>query len=101
MLEEQDLVISHDDAGKKVFTLTDAGRSEAEKVELGKERWNLAHGDHENIRDMVGAMHELKHLMRQIAMAEPAKRDQAREIIGSARDQLQTLLDKTETSDGK
>jgi DNA-binding PadR family transcriptional regulator len=93
MLEEEELIVSNDTSGKKVYELTEAGRLAAEQVELHQSKWDLRHGDHENIRELMVAMHDLKRLVRRIALADPAKRDAARDIVTNARQQLTDLLE--------
>ena len=67
LLEEQDLVASGDDAGKKIYTITDAGRSEAEKSGT-KTPWEHNGGDHnfEQMMEVRGVIMGLVGAMKQI-----------------------------------
>ena len=68
MLEEQELVTSHDEVGKKIYTLTEAGQEEAKKAE-GKGPWEHRSGQHfEHMTEMretiAGSIGAMKQVMR-------------------------------------
>ena len=95
LLEDEGLVRSTERDGKRVFEITDAGRTEATTriEEAGGAPWDLArHGDrgHGLLRE---AMMTLGLATEQVAIAgKPAQVEKATEILAAARKQLYALL---------
>lgn len=91
LLEEEGKVTGQEDAGKRVFTLTDEGRSEAEAARarqpLGGEGPSEAH------RALRSAVGQLGMAARQVVVAgDEAQIAEATQIIAEARQRLYRLL---------
>jgi DNA-binding PadR family transcriptional regulator len=100
MFEDKGVVESHEAEGRRVFSLTAAGRKQAEQAERHRVTdiaASFAH-DPEDARPAEGAqlrteMQRLEAAGRQIAtLADPAQVEQAAEIVRSARKALYRLL---------
>ena len=95
LLEDEGLVRSSERDGKRVFEITDSGKTEAASriEEAGGAPWDLArHGGrgHGQLRE---AMMTLGLAVRQVAIAgKPAQVEKATEILTAARKQLYALL---------
>jgi DNA-binding PadR family transcriptional regulator len=94
MLEEQGLLSSHEDGGKRVYELTDSGRAEAESG-AGAERdfpW-ASEEDVTGYRALRNAVSQLVLATRQVQVAgEPELVERAATIVKEARQKLYQLL---------
>jgi DNA-binding PadR family transcriptional regulator len=94
LLEEQGLLSSHEDSGKRVYELTDSGRAEAE-AGAGAERdfpWESEEGL-TGYRALRGAVSQLVLATRQVQVAgEPELVERAAAIVKEARQKLYQLL---------
>ena len=94
LLEEQGLLSSHEDAGKRIYELTDTGRAEAASG-AGSERdfpWDSEEGlnGHKSLR---GALAQLVLATKQVQVAgEPELVERAAAIVKEARQKLYQLL---------
>ncbi len=92
LLEEQGLVTSRDDGGKRVYELTDEGRAESARQAPGDMPWETPEG--------LAGRHVLRNTMaqlqlaaRQVAMAADEERiERATAILKEARQKLYQLL---------
>jgi DNA-binding PadR family transcriptional regulator len=92
LLEEQGLVTGHDESGKRVFELTDPGRTEAEAV---RARQDAAAGPEGPAAgpSLRAAVEQLALAARQVSVAgDPAQVDAASAIVKDARQRLYRLL---------
>lgn len=92
LLEEEGLVTSAEAEGKRVYTLTDAGRDEAaSEPRRGRPPWaDGPGGPPSGLRDAVG---QLIAAARQVAdIATPEQVAQAEEIVNDARRRLYAIL---------
>lgn len=99
LLEEQDFVTSHEDGGKKIYTITEAGRAEAkQRQDNAPWEWN---------KDKVGKVVKLKvslgetsNMFWQILHSgSDAKMDQATAVLDEAKAKLQRIIDAKETKE--
>ncbi len=91
LLEEQGLVTGRDEGGKRVFSLTDAGRHEAEGSRAGRPLDPTDAG--RGRRDLRGAVQELSLAARQVSIAgDDGQVDAARTVLVEARQRLYRLL---------
>ena len=89
-LEDEDLVRSSEQDGKRTYELTDAGRVEAERrvEEAGGPPWENAEGG-----DLRGGLRTFILAWKQVMVAgTPAQQEQAVTILADARKQLYRLL---------
>ena len=92
MLEEQDLLRSHEEDGKRVYELTDAGRAEAETVQGEQFPWEGAEGL-SGRRAFRLAFAQLALATKQIqATGNGDLVDRAAQILKEARQKLYQLL---------
>ena len=92
MLEEQDLLRSQEDNGKRVYELTDAGRAEAESLETGQFPWEGREG--------LSGRKALRLALAQLALASKQVDaagngdlvDRAAEVLKEARQKLYQIL---------
>jgi DNA-binding PadR family transcriptional regulator len=91
LLEEEGLIVGRDEAGKRVFGLTDAGRAESERS-ASQPLWEEPSGGRGR-RDLRDAMEQLGLAARQVSVAgDNDQIEAARAIIGDARSRLYRLL---------
>jgi DNA-binding PadR family transcriptional regulator len=94
MLEEEGLLSSHEDNGKRVYELTDTGRAEAESG-AGADRgfpWDSEEGL-TGYRALRSAVSQLMLATRQVQVAgEPELVERAAGIVKEARQKLYQLL---------
>jgi len=92
LLEEQDLLVSHEEGGKRIYELTDTGRSEAESAQAERFPWE---GD-ENLsghRALMAALAQLTLAVKQVQVAgHPELVDQAAALIRETRQKLYQML---------
>lgn len=90
MLEDEGLVHSAEVDGSRTYTLTDAGRAEAEKSE---QPWQATGEADDKIRTLREAIGQLAMAAKQLAGAgEPAQVDRGISIIQKARKDLYQIL---------
>lgn len=92
MLEEQDLLRSHEDGGKRVYELTDTGRAEVENAEDDQFPWEGAEGL-SGRRALRLALAQLALAAKQVqAAGDPALVDRATEALKDVRQKLYQML---------
>lgn len=91
MLEEAGLLTSRDEAGKKVYDLTEEGRAEAAEAAAGPRPWEADAGDRRGeLRRSLGG---LALALRQVAeVGDEAAVGRALEVLDGARRELYRLL---------
>jgi DNA-binding PadR family transcriptional regulator len=93
LLEDEGLIVSEESGGRKRFTLTDAGRTEAEQA--GPAPWEAPGDD-----DLVRTLHDVRDAgvgavtaLRQIMMSgSDEQRQRAIEVVIEARKKLYAIL---------
>ena len=92
LLEEQGLVTSRDDSGKRVYELTDEGRAQSERQAPGDMPWETPEG-FAGRHVLRNTMAQLQLAARQVAMAaDEARIERATAILKEARQKLYQLL---------
>jgi DNA-binding PadR family transcriptional regulator len=95
LLEDEGLVTGHEDDGKRVYSITDAGRKELEERRErggGTEPWEFGPPG-EGLVQFGQAAVQLKDAAMQVARAgSEAQRKQAAEILAEARKKIYALL---------
>jgi DNA-binding PadR family transcriptional regulator len=93
LLEDEGLIVSEESGGRRRFTLTDAGRAEAEREgeqppweEFDDEAYS---GWHDIKNATLGAMHALREVMMN---GNDEQRQRAVEVIDEARRKLYAIL---------
>lgn len=101
MLEEEELVVSREENGKKVYDLTEKGKTEADR--LGEQApWHRNKTDFEAKKALRYSFFELAHAFRQIARSsDEAKATQAIAILQEASAKLSALLNSDTVKGGK
>jgi DNA-binding PadR family transcriptional regulator len=92
LLEDEGLIVSEESGGRRRFTLTDAGRAEAEAGE--RPPWEefddeAVSGWHDIKNATLGAMHALREVMMN---GNDEQRQRAIEVIDEARRKLYAIL---------
>ena len=91
LLEEEGLITGREEGGKRVFSLTDAGREAAGRVPAGP-MWEEPGGGRGR-RDLREAVQQLTLAARQVSVVgDDEQIDAARAILGDARSRLYRLL---------
>lgn len=90
MLEEKGLVTSADENGKKVYALTEAGKTAAQKIDEGfKAHWEHKEHHAKHFKEMKMTFIEIMGLLRQIDEQDSdAKYAEVKKIIEEMRDKL-------------
>jgi len=90
MLEEQGMVSSTTENGKKIYTLTDEGRAEAEKVEeTFKAHWEHKEHHAKYFKELKGVAGDIFGLLRQIGEQDSeAKFAEVKKILEETRSKL-------------
>ena len=97
LLEEQELVQSRDEAGKKVYHLTDAGRKEAEKAAESwqwHEKWHGKKFDYEKAMKIRGSVVEMMMTFKGVMRA--GSEDQQRralEVLEEAKAKMRAIVE--------
>lgn len=96
LLEEADLLTGRDDDGRRIYEITDVGRTEAElAVRMGlAAQWD-AEANPEGVQraDLRAAVGHLHTAARQVSeVADPAQMEKALAIVREARKKLYQLL---------
>ena len=100
LLSDEGLITTHDDEGKKVSSLTEAGRVVAEELAATKSApWDDASDDAgEGAPSLRRAIHHLMMATKQVAMAgTTAQRQRATELLDEARRKIYALLASDES----
>jgi DNA-binding PadR family transcriptional regulator len=95
LLEDEGLVRSTERDGKRVFEITEAGRTEsAERIEqAGGTPWELVEKGPRRNREVRDAFAQLYHAFKQIAtVGTPEQVDRGLAIVNDARKQLYQIL---------
>jgi DNA-binding PadR family transcriptional regulator len=104
MLEEQDLVTSREEAGKKIYTLTEQGQVEA-KQSGRKPPWAWPDLDKNYVAKIMetrGAFFELVGLLRHVAQTgSEAKLDQARAVLKETKSKLENIVKEADNDETK
>lgn len=94
-LEEQDLVKSADENGKKVYTLTEHGRQYIEK-NTPHHGWEQHARAGRHFREMRTVVQDMIHMMREIGVhGTNQQQEQARALLQEMRDRLRDILNHT------
>jgi DNA-binding PadR family transcriptional regulator len=98
LLEDQGLVRSEKLDGRRVFSLTDEGKAEAETITAHGEPWATSQSGPEGARfRMHGATIQLMAAVRQVGMAGSQEQiDKTLEILAEARKRIYGLLAETD-----
>jgi DNA-binding PadR family transcriptional regulator len=92
LLEEEGLITGRDEGGKRVFTLTDAGRVEATASKVEQPSWQEGHGGQAR-QDLRGAVQQVALAAKQVSIAgDDAQLESAASILSDARQRLYRLL---------
>lgn len=93
LLEEQELVKSSKENGKKIYSLTDKGEVEAKKAEdLLEHRWQERQDQARSFKELKLTFIESMGLLRQIAAQDsPDKNKKVKAILIETRDKLTKL----------
>ncbi len=90
MLEDEGLVLSSDVEGSRTYTLTEAGRAEAEKTTLP---WQAADEGDENLRTLRLAVGQMASAAKQLAGdGESSQIERGIDVIQRARKELYQIL---------
>jgi DNA-binding PadR family transcriptional regulator len=91
LLEEEGLIVGRDEGGKRVFSLTDLGRAEAERSG-SRTLWEEPGGGRGR-RDLRDAVQQLALAARQVSVAgDDAQIEAAKAILADGRSRLYRLL---------
>jgi DNA-binding PadR family transcriptional regulator len=96
LLEEQGLVVSENQDDKKVYSLTDKGREEADRVnERFKHRWQERDAHAQTFKELKMTFFDTMGILRDIASQNSEeKNDKVRKILNHAKEELATLRDQ-------
>lgn len=95
LLEDQELVSCEEANGKKVYTLTDKGTEEANKVEEHKAPWEDRMKSAKSLKDLRHVFHDSMMSVKQIAAQnDEEKNEEVKKIFNEARDKLAKLAQK-------
>ena len=94
LLADEGLVTAVDDHGKRVFSLTDEGRTEAEaRVASGGNPWDAIDGDRGDSRELRSAVRDLHIAAKQVGMSGSRELvERATAVLVNARKELYRLL---------
>jgi DNA-binding PadR family transcriptional regulator len=95
LLEDENLVRSSERDGKRIYEITESGRTEVNRriEEAGGTPWDLAGRTGGRGSELRDAVHQLHLAAKQISVAgDPAQTERAAAIVQDARKQLYQLL---------
>jgi DNA-binding PadR family transcriptional regulator len=93
LLEEQGLLTSREEGGKRIYELTDEGRTEIEATAAGGPPWETAEGTASGRHALRGAVVQLHLAAKQVAMtADDTGVERATAVLKEARQKLYQLL---------
>jgi DNA-binding PadR family transcriptional regulator len=96
-LEEQDLVMSQEQSGKKVYAITTKGREQAEEVMKPHSTNPFSERLRAGLRfrDMKESIRESVHYLREVAIhGDDSQIKAVKNIIQKAHDELRTVVDE-------
>jgi DNA-binding PadR family transcriptional regulator len=95
LLEEQDLVTSSEEKGKKVYTITEAGEAQAKDTKTrGPWEWHDKHHNMEQIMETRGRFMEFAGTFKQIMKTgSETKQNQALDVLKEATEKIKTILE--------
>ena len=98
LLEDQGLVKGEEVEGKRVFSLTDEGKAEAERITEQGEPWAASAGGPEGVRFRLRqGVFQLAAAVKQVGVTgTPEQVDAALEILAEARKRVYALLAEAE-----
>jgi DNA-binding PadR family transcriptional regulator len=93
LLEEQEYIINVDHDGKKVYSLTDSGKAEADKAEKQfKGHWEAREGHAQTFRELKSTFFDSMDILRDIASQNSEhKNDRVKQILNEAKTKLDEL----------
>ena len=99
MLEEKDLLTVKSDNGKKVYSLTDAGREEAEKAKEQKEHlrgfWADKREESQHMREVRTEVHDIMNVFKQLRrQRSPEKVDKLLALLRNFKHNLIELVEE-------
>lgn len=96
LLEEQELVTSKSEGGKKTYTLTSKGKEAAAKAEEShKAHWEEKSAHAQNFKALKITFFETMGILRRIAAQNSDKKNhEVQEILNETRDKLAKLADQ-------
>src|SRR5262249_35802336 len=93
LLEEQGLLTSREEGGKRVYELTDEGRAEIEATTASGQPWETDEATTSGRQALRGAIVQLHLAAKQVAMAaDEARVERATAVLKEARQKLYQLL---------
>jgi DNA-binding PadR family transcriptional regulator len=93
LLEEQGLLTSREEGGKRVYELTDEGRADIEATAASGPPWETAEGTASGRHALRDAVVQLHLAAKQVAMAaDEARVERATAVLKEARQKLYQLL---------
>jgi DNA-binding PadR family transcriptional regulator len=95
LLEDEGVIEGVEGSGRKLFTLSEAGRTEAANIPEGTKPWDDASRgvDFEAVHDLRTAMHGIGDALRQLMMnGTEAQRAKALEVVTDTRKRLYLIL---------
>jgi len=100
LLEEQDLVTSSVEDGKKVYALTDQGKAAAEKAEEEfKAPWEEKAAHAKNFHELRITFLETMGVLRQIALQDSEEKNtEVKKILNETKEKLTKLVDEDTAS---
>ena len=103
MLQDEGLVKSADQDGRRVFQLTETGTEAAEKAASQPAPWDAVAGEGDaeavELRDLVGQV--IVAARSVVGAGEAAQIEQAKDVLKDARKRLYRILADDETSDSE
>jgi len=100
-LEDQGLVTADSSAGRRVFSLTPEGRTEAEAAGDGPTPWEEAAGGDRSVVDLMNLMVQVMKATKQVAQAgSPGQIRSVGEILADTRRRIYLVLADGDTADG-
>jgi DNA-binding PadR family transcriptional regulator len=96
LLEEQGLIKNKNEDGKKVYSLTDTGKDEADRVnEKFKSRWEEREAHAQAFKKLKLSFFDVMNIVKDIASQHNEEKNQKlEEIINKAKDELAKLRDE-------
>lgn len=93
MLEDEGLISAEESGGRKRFTLTDAGRAEAERAAESAPWQAFTADERDQVRDFKDAAMGIMHALRQVGFAGTSEqRSRALDVLDETRRKLYAIL---------
>ncbi|MDI2129746.1 PadR family transcriptional regulator [Yinghuangia seranimata] len=99
LLEDEGVVVGEESGGKKLFSLTDAGREEVARQPEGTAPWDQASEgvDHEALHNLRQSVFQVGDALRQVmATGNETQRAKALEVMADTRKRLYLILAEAE-----